>query len=74
MKGFLKFLTISTAIALIAGVTAGPARHAHAQDNNDADEDTGSWYAPGAGSADEATTPDSKPPISSHRMLGGRCL
>jgi hypothetical protein len=65
MKGFLKFLTISAAaVALIAGITTGSARRAYAQDNNDADTEAGSWSAPGAGSADEATTPDSKaPPI-----------
>ncbi len=64
MKRFLKFLTISAAIALIAGAITCSARRAIAQDSNDGDADTGSWYAPGADSADEATTPDSKPPIS----------
>jgi hypothetical protein len=62
MKGFLKHLTMSAAtVVLIAGFTTGSAGRAYAQGSNDADAETGSWSAPGAGSADEAATPDSNP-------------
>ena len=54
-----KTLAIVACASLLSVGAIGSAHRAYAQDSNNADADTGSWSAPGAGSA--ATTPDSNP-------------
>jgi hypothetical protein len=59
-----KTLAVAACAALLSTGVLSSAHRAYAQDAADSLPDTGSWSAPGAGTSDQAASPDSKkPPI-----------
>ncbi len=57
-----KTLAIVACAGLLSAGVIGSARHAYAQDAAETDQAEGAWSAGGTGSADIASTPDSKAP------------
>ena len=57
-----KMLAIVVGTGLLSAGVLCSTRHVYAQDEDQIDENAGSWSAPDDGSADEGSTPDAKKP------------
>src|SRR5271156_4663753 len=60
---FAKVFAIAACAGLLVAGAAGSARHAFAQDDDDADQSVGTLSAPDADSADDATPDAKQPPL-----------
>jgi hypothetical protein len=70
-----KILAIVACACLLSVTMMYSARHAYAQDDDQVDEDAGSWSTPGGGSADEESSPDmKKPPLDVQGCWDGTAI
>lgn len=72
-----KILAIVACACLLSVIMMYSARHAYAQDDDQVDENAGSWSTPGGGSADadEVSSPDmKKPPLDVQGCWDGTAI